>query len=246
MSLGSYNNNKRSSSSELTVYSNLKFSNNQSEVDKTSLSFSFWNNLLGVQLAPIITGADGSISYDRDNSITIWLSTSKALMLAEEIKRFLAGEAKNVGVHTRTGIINITDGSEFNINVPCITIRKLDENGQVISAYTYEIRSNYHYTIDNFEERKSSAPIFEKHYGYNDIELRMIQIQCEEYVRAMAMANAYATGQVVARQNKRLDYKITKLGEAQGVSFDNGNGGYQNRNSYFDSSDNLADNSDFE
>lgn len=249
MSLGTYNNNKRTSGTELTVYSNLKFSNNQSEVDKTSLSFTFWNSLMGIQMAPIVTGADGSITYDRDNAITIYLSTTKAMMLSKEIDRFLAGQAKNVGVHTRTGIINITDGSEFNTNAPCITIRKLDENGQVISAYTYEVRTNYHYSIDNFEERKSAPPVFEKNFGYNNIEIEMIKIQCDEYVRSMAMANAYATGQVVARQNKRLDYKITKIGEASGISFENSNGGYSNRNSYFDSADNNlanSNNDDFE
>lgn len=245
MSLGTYNNNKKSSSAELTVYSNLKFSNSQSEVDKTSLSFTLWNNMLGIQLAPIIVGADGSISYDRENSIVIWLSTFKALMLAREIDRFIAGEATNVGVHTRTGIINITDGHDRGIQNPCLTIRKLDENGQVISDYAYEIRTDYHYSIDNFEERRGSAPIFEKHYGYNGIELEMIKIQCEEYVKAMSMGQAYASGQVAARSFKRMDYKLNKIAEASGITFDN-NGGGQYKNSYFDTADsnNLASNND--
>lgn len=244
MSLGTYNNNKKSSSAELTVYSNLKMSNSQSEVDKTSLSFTLWNNMLGIQLAPIIVGADGSISYDRENSIVIWLSTFKAHMLASEISRFLAGEATNVGVHTRTGIINITDGHDRGVQNPCLTIRKLDENGQVISDYAYEMRTDYHYSIDNFEERRGSAPIFEKHYAYNTIELEMIKIQCEEYVKSMAMAQAYAAGQVISRSFKRLDYKLNKIAEASGITFDN-NGGQQFRNSYFDNTDsssNLANN----
>lgn len=255
MALGSFNNNKKSSSTELTVYSNLKMNNIQSEVDKTSLSFSFWNNLLGINLAPVITAADGSISYDRENSITIWLSATKAFMLSREISRFLRGEAKNVGVHTRAGIINITtgiiiDGSEYGSAAPCITIRKIDADGQITSAYTYETRIGYHYSIDNFEERKSAAPIFEKHCAYDTIELELIQIQCDEYVKSMAMAQAYAVTETVARQIKRLDFKLNKIGEAQGLSFDYNNGG-SNKSSYFDTygnNDNLAntDNDDLE
>ena len=252
MALGSYNNNKRSGSTELTVYSNLKFSNNQSEVDKTSLSFTLWNSMLGIQLSPILMGADGSVTYDRDNSICIWLSTFKAMILSKEITRFLNGEADNVGVHTRAGIINITRGTEFGANSPCLTIRKLNEDGQVISSYTYQVKTDYHYSIDNFEERAKSAPIFEKHFGYNDIELEMMRIQCDEYVKSMSMANAYATAQVNQRQFKHIEYKINKIGEATGITFDSGNSSYGNKSSYFDSApnnntdtDNLA-NDDFE
>lgn len=248
MALGNFNSSKKSSSTELTVYSNLKMNNTQSEVDKTSLSFNFWNNMLGIQLSPVITTADGSISYDRENSITIWLSAVKALMLSNEITRFLNGEAKNVGVHTRTGIINITDGSDFGSSSPCITIRKVDADGQITNAYTYEVRTNYHYSIDNFEERRSSAPIFEKNFAYDNIELDLIKIQCDEYVRAMSMAQAYTVTETVARQFKRLDYKLNKIGEAQGLSFDYNNGG-TNKSSYFDTyggSDNLAGDDDLE
>lgn len=246
MALGNFSNNKKSGSTELTVYSNLKMNNVQSEVDKTSLSFSFWNNLLGINLAPVVTTADGNISYDRENSITIWVSATKAFMLSREITRFINGEARNVGVHTRAGIINITDGSEFGSNSPCITIRKIDADGQVTSAYTYEVRTGYHYSIDNFEERKSAAPIFEKHCAYDNIELELIKIQCDEYVKAMAMAQAYAVTETVARQLKRLDFKLNKIGEAQGLSFDYNNGG-SNKSSYFDtynSGDNLIANGD--
>lgn len=240
MALGNYNN-KKSSSSELTVYSNLKMSNNQSEVDKTSLSFTFWNSMLGIQLSPIITSADGTVSYDKENSITIWLSSFKALMLSKEITRFLNGECKNVGVHTRTGIITISDGSEFGSTAPCLTIRKIDLDGNIVSAYTYEIRVNYHYSIDNFMEHKSSVPSYEKHFAYDSIELDMIRIQCDEYARAMSMAQGYATGLVVNRQLKKLDYKLNKIGEASGLSFDYNNGGSY-KGSFFDAdnSDNLA------
>lgn len=250
MSLGStYNNNKKSSSAELTVYSNLKMSNTQSEVDKTSLSFTLWNNLLGIQLRPIIMGADGSVTYDNNNAITIYLSTYKAAMLAHEIDRFLNHEADNVGVHTRTGIVNITRGSEYGKDNPFLTIRKLDENGQVMSSYAYEFRTNYHYSIDNFEERTNNAPIFEKNYGYDFIEVEMVKIQAEEYVKAMSMSQAYACAQAVSRQTNRLDYKLNKIAEASGITFGNGNNG-GNKTSYFDSADgdiggNLA-NDDFE
>ena len=249
MALGNYNNNKRSSSSDFSVYSSLRFSNNQSEVDKTSLTFTMWNNMLGIQLSPIVTSADGNISYDKDNSITIWLSPVKAMMLSKEIERFINKEATNVGVHTRSGIITITDGSDFNIDEPCITIRKMDEDGQIISAYTYVERTKYHYTIDNFEERHNAEPSFEKHMAYDNAELELIKIQCEEYVKAMSMANAYATSQITNRQNKRIEYKINKIAESNGITFDNNSSGGYNKQSYFDSNPgNLAnsDSDDFE
>lgn len=256
MALGTYNNNnKKSGSTELTVYSNLKMNNIQSEVGKTSLSFSFWNNMLGIQFAPVNVSGD-NVSYDKENSITIWLSSYKALMLSKEIERFMAGKATNVGVHTRTGIINISDGSEFGVSNPCITIRKISLEGQVTDTITYEVRTNYHYSIDNFVERGGTAPSFEKNFAYNDIELEMIKIQCEEYVKSMAMAHAYATTEIVARQLKRLDYKLNKIGEAQNISFDFNSNGGGSRGSYFDNdsssygggSDNLAnyDNNDIE
>lgn len=233
MALGTtYNNNKKSSSSELTVYSALKMSNTQSEVDKTSLSFILWNNMLGIRMCPLKVDPNGGVTYDQENDVCIYLSPYKAAILANEIRRFINGECKNVGVNSRTGIINITDGSEYGISNPCITLRKIDEDGTITTSYAYEIRTGYHCAIHNFTENRNGAPTYEQAFDYDYLELEMIIIQLEEYVHAMSMGMAYSCAQADSRRNNRIEYKLNKIGEATHANFGNSEG--SSRGSFFD------------
>lgn len=254
MALGTnYNNNKKSSGTELTVYSNYRVTNTQSEVDKTSLSFYHWNGMLAISLCPAIPNAnDDTIKFDRDNAITIYLSVFKAALLSREIEKFNMGDATNVGVSTRSGIITITTGEEFGSTSPVLIIRKIDENGNILSSYAYEIRKNYHYAINNFTESASGGvESFEKKF-YDDIELDLIKMQLDEYVRSMTMSVAYSCQSAAMRRDNRLEYKINEIAKALHVEFGNGssggNGGF--KSSYFDAAEGnsnlIGSNDDFE
>ena len=170
MALGdTYNNNERKNYSP-SVHSGYKFSNPDSDIDKTSLSFSFWNKLLKVAIAPKKETSDGSIAYDHDNAGTVYLSHTKALILYNEIIKFLedyrnGNSPKNTGVNPGTeGLIYICNGEEFNAEGPCLVIRKIDDKGHSTSTFVYEFRRDVHKAILNYEEKTANCSISSNSY----------------------------------------------------------------------------------
>ena len=76
-----YNNNQESIKSP--NIQGLKFNNSTSSVDKTSLKFDFWNNLLKISIAPMKTtqGQDGYPVFDFDNAVSVHLTHIKSRIL---------------------------------------------------------------------------------------------------------------------------------------------------------------------
>ena len=68
---------KKTSSTELTVYSSISMMNSESEVDKTSLSFLFWNGLMVIQISQLVEDR-GIMKKDKDNNVSIYLSIPNA------------------------------------------------------------------------------------------------------------------------------------------------------------------------
>lgn len=245
------NNNKsdkktNNSGTELTVYSSISVTNSESEVDKTSLSFSFWNGLLAVQLNQLTVDAKGITKRDKDSYVSIYLSVPKAMMLSKQITDFIEGTADFIGINTRAACLTIERDYAGSVG-PVLIVRKIDEDGSITSAYAYEIRSRYHFALSSLSEENGSLGDFKKKY-YDDIELEMIKTQLDEYVRAMTNATAYSVCNQEFKRDIRMEFKINKIAEALNVSFDNGggyNGGYKKKTgSYFNSGDNLADEDD--
>lgn len=232
MALGdTYNNNERKNYSP-SVSSGYRFSNPESNIDKTSLSFTYWNKLLKVSIAPRKEMEGDTIAFDYDNAGAVYLSHTKAFMLYKEMINFLElykkGEApSNVGVNTGAeGLIYICNGKEFNADGPCLVIRKIDENGNCTSTFVYEFRRDVHSSVLNYIEKTKS---FESN-NYELLEIEQIINLLKSYYEAMTMAIAYSVQEANKYDNSRMNTKLKIIGEKLGVEFTKQNDN-RNRNS---------------
>lgn len=194
MSLGNtYDNNKRTNDVfNPTVYSPYKMNNAEGIVDQTCISFNFWNNSLKISIFPkkSTTGADGQPLFDYDNGISIYLNHSKARIFAEELKKFLSDPVQfdNSGVSSGQGLITVSRGVDFNSPAPVIFIRKINENGAVVSSFAYQTKGDYYFSVRGYNENGS----FEKHTDdYKYLEIYQIITILEEFYKAATYAVAF-------------------------------------------------------
>lgn len=247
MALGdTYNNNEKKNYSP-SVTSGYRFSNPDSPIDKTSLSFSYWNKLLKVAIAPKKETEDGSIAFDHDNAGAVFLHHTKALIFYHEIIRFLeeyrAGNApKNVGVSSGSeGLIYICDGTEFNAEGPCLVLRKIDDKGNSTSTYVYEFRKGVHSSVINYTEKDAS---FESRF-YNELEIEQFATLLKSYYESMTMATAYSIQEAGKYDASRMNTKLKVIGEKLGVEFNKQGGNEKTRTtnlSYFSNARAASDN----
>lgn len=227
--LGNYNNNKNKENYQPSVYSRYSFSNTESEIDATKLGATFWNGLLKLSIAPFNASTE---RFDYDNEGSIYLSPYKAKMFAEELKLFLnnKSEYNNMGVTSGKGIISISNGIELTGKViPIIIIRIITDDGSVESEYVYEVKTDYHYAIRNFDEKTIK---FDK-VAYEDLEIIMLIDLLEEYCKSSSGAYAYSNIDQGRFNNSRINTKLDSICSELGIEYGNGNKGKGNR-SVFD------------
>lgn len=238
MALGdTYNNNERKNYSP-SVSAAYRFSHPESTIDKTSLSFSYWNKLLKVSIAPKKETEGDTIAFDHDNAGSVYLSHTKALMLHKEMVNFLEQYKKgaapaNVGVSAGAeGLIYICDGKEFSAEGPCLVIRKIDEDGNCTSTFVYEFRRDVHSSVVNYKEKTKS---FDSN-KYELLEIEQIINLLKSYYEAMTMAVAYSIQETNKYDNSRMNTKLKIIGEKLGVEFNkpgDNNRGRTANTSYF-------------
>lgn len=228
-----YNNNKYDKKVNIdpTVYSAYKMSNTEG-IDPSQLNISFWNSTLKITISPKKNTPNGEIAYDHDNNAVIYLSHTKARILAEEIIAFKNGKINNVSVDTPKGIISISNGKEFGVNSIFLVIRTFDtENNKVSSSYAYEFRKGYHYGIRNFNEENLSD--FEKVY-YDELELDQFLTLLTEYYKAMTGAVAFTVIDQFKYNNSRVQTKLDSIAMKLGIEWNGGgNKSGGNRSSFF-------------
>lgn len=231
------NNNKNYSP---TVYSVYKFNNAESKIDPTTLAPSFWNGMLKLTIAPKKETNNGEIAFDYDQSVSMYLTHTKARLLLEEIEEFQKNPDvyKNVGVSSGSGLISLTNGSEFGVNSLLLVIRKLNaETGQVENSIAYEFKQEYHYTIRDFDE---SSVDFSKVF-YDTIELEQFKTLLKSYYEAMTGAVAYSVIDNLkydtSRMNTKLDLMMDKLGIERKGNYSN-----KSSNSIFDNKESRTNN----
>lgn len=221
MALGdTYNNNERRNYSP-SVTAGYRFSNPDSTIDKTSLSFTYWNKLLKISIAPKKETEGDTIAFDHENAGNVYLSHTKALIFYKEIMRFLdeytnGTAVTNAGVNTgKEGLIYICDGKEFNAEGPCLVIRKIDEHGHSVSDYAYEFRRGLHSSIINYEAKTSN---FESRF-YDLLEIEQFANLLKSYYESMTMAIAYSIQETNKYDTSRMNTKLKIIGEKLGVEF---------------------------
>lgn len=187
------------------------FSNSESKIDKTNLSFSMWKTTLQIRISPLVETGNSEFKIDRKNSVTAFLVPAKVHMFSDILKKFKEDPKKydNYGVASGKALISVMNAKSFGDkeDKAVINIRTIGESGTVESSYSYEVRTNVYNAVTGFDEKNGS---FKQDFDmYRDVELDMIITQLDEYVKAMTNTIAFT---VANSTYKYFDKLATKIG----------------------------------
>lgn len=238
---GNSTNNNTNKLYESTYYSRLRIKN-----DKLALSVSFRSGLLILEISELKEG------FKYEPIETIYLSPTKALLLAEEIKKFkeylssgdiVLGKAfgVNAGMNDKVSFI----GLHANENkVPMITIGKFDSTGQITEQATINLNVDYHYAL---EWNDINTMDVNKCY-YDNVELDQLVALLEDFARHMSGALAYSVADVTRFDYNRLLKKMDPIFDKLGIERKSGNNGSFSRssNSFLDNAGRTSNHTSFD
>jgi len=218
-----------------TVYGFSLF-NPTSKIDKTSISFSMWKTTMKVSITPAIESPGEELpKYDFKNAVSIFLTPLKAYRFAQILKNFKKDPNKynTFGIPTPLSIITVEKAEAFNQpdGGPVISIRRVDDNGNVELAYSYECNKDALASIVGFN------PASPKNFTQDtelsqDSEIDCIITQLEQYYYAMTNTQAFA---VLNQMFPYLDKIATKMGVDLSGYNKRSTSGFFNNNSGFNS-----------
>lgn len=249
MALGNENNQKKYY--EPLVYSQFGVSNTEG-VDPSALSFTFWNRMLKVAITPMKPTAnpnDRNI-WDRDNETCVWLTPTKAKMLADEIRYAMANpdSCNNAGVPTgKDGLISFSNGKELGATSPCLIIRKINQDdGTVNSVYAYQFKTEYrnYRSVRNYDP---NHPADFESYCYANTEIEGFLAVLDQYYLTSTGAVGYAVIDAarydIQKNNTKMELIMEKLGIERPDYSRGGNRGGSSGGSFFSSNNGKQDNS---
>ena len=177
--------------------------------------------MLKIAIVPYIPGSD---EIDRKAGIALHLSAPKAYQLLKEIEAFEQDQQSGVntnffyGVNTPKGLIGIGTGEQLgNPNAILFTIRRIDENGETISSYAYQIKQEgYYYGVRNFDP---TLKTFERSF-YDNLEVELIKKHLLNYVDSMTMAKGYANLEAFKAPNDQTYKSLNAIKAKLGVKIE--------------------------
>lgn len=228
---------------EPTVYSPVQFKN-PNGVDPSELSFSFWNRMLKISIAPKRESKPGDKydTYDHENNISIHINHMKARILYNEIEEFLKDTNKinSIGINSGAfGLLTISNGKEFGISSPVIVVRKMDEGGKILTSYAYQFNANdYYNSIRNFDEKTLKYDTM----GMPNLELIVFQDLLRSYFESANYASAYTVIDSMKFDVSRINTKLELLLDNAGIKKSGAPGGksFFQRSSELDSDDTAS------
>ena len=205
--------------------------NPTSKIDKTSIQFNMWKTTLRISIIPAIeSNTDETPRYDFKNSVNIWLTPLKAQRFAEILKAFKNDSEKfnNYGVPTPASIITVDRADTFGQkgDNAVISIRKVNEDGNIEMAYSYECNTDVLTTIVGFNA--SNPKNFKQdteNFKYSEIDYIIAML--EQYYLAMTGATAFS---VIHHMYPFLDKIAAKLGVDISGQVKRNAGGFFNNN----------------
>ena len=238
MAYGNYSSNKDANKPfEPSVYSPYRMNNGESQIDKTCLTFSMWNKNLKISISPRKENSEEMV-FDMEHGISIYLNHTKAMMFAHEVKNFLRDPDTYTGsgVASGQGVITISNGKELGFEKPVLIIRKMGENGEVVSSFAYEFKTDYHYAIRNYTGGSDFSKEIEE---YKNLEIEQMLTMLEEYYKAMTYTVAYTVIEGNKFNNDRIMNNLKSIAEKLGVEVARGN---SQRGSSFNSATSFFNN----
>jgi len=187
---------------------------------KTSLSFEFRGGLLQFK---ILNQKSDGFSWDTEHPVqVIYLSPTKALLLAKELKAFkeyISTEKKidenkafgvNGGMGEKISFIAFHMGKDNHI---LIDIGKFDGQGVIVESAQTRLNHDYHYSLewDNLSEM-SITRVFD-----NNIELNQLIYLLDDFGRYMNGAAAYAQADLTRYDLGRVLGKMDPIYDKLGI-----------------------------
>lgn len=232
-----FNNNYNGESREPyrpTVYGSYSYTNMDSSVDVSRLSYSYWKGLLKIAISTPKTNNVKSDynEWDTENSVYGYLTPFKARILADGIDKILTKAVSNYGVKIKNGILYITRASEFggSENSFVLVIKYVDDNGNVLTSAAYEFTCEYHFGITNYNSDNKS---FDTDFMEGIFELNMFKqtllnyANAADYSIAASVCDAMSTS-VTGSMYKKLDAIGNKLGVQGNTRYGSSNSSYFN------------------
>lgn len=239
---GSNNDNNKKQYRSPEVYS-AYYTSNKEGVDPSALSYSFWNGMLKISIAPMLKNPTEKKIWDTKNSGTVFLTHRLARILYHEAKKVLAGEQMNGGVRSGDeGLISFSNGKEVGSDNHCLIIRNVQGDGTITATYVYEFREGFHNGICNF---RADTSAFDRSF-YDNIEIDEFLSVLDQFSTQMSKVTAYTVVDELKYEHSRINTKIGLVAEALGVEFKGGDnsGGKSGKNSsYFDGGGNNSSSS---
>ena len=219
--------------------STYRFFNANSTIDKTVMSFTYWNSLLKITMNPIQVQEGSANKVDTNNHIDIYLSPSKAQMLLHCIKVYRENPDayKNIGVNTNKGIIFIANGEKMYGKKGTFIVINLinNENGAKEGEAAYEINTDV-YSITDY----TGGTDFTKNFDYSEsIELDMIETILRSFIEAYTNAVASSVLEADKYNNNRMFSFIKDAREKLGIKTESSGSKY-NKSSWFNSNGNTT------
>ena len=220
--------------------STYRFFNANSTIDKTVMSFTYWNSLLKITMNPIQVQEGSANKVDTNNHIDIYLSPSKAQMFLHCLKTYRENPDayKNIGVNTNKGIIFIANGEKMYGKKGTFIVINLinNENGAKEGEAAYEINTDV-YSITDY----AGGTDFTKNFDYSEaIELDMIETILRSFIEAYTNAVASSVLEADKYNNNRMFSFIKDAREKLGIKTESSGGGKYNKSSWFNSNGNTT------
>lgn len=215
MALGDNNNKKQNY--ENTFYSRTRFTNYD---EKKTLSFSFWKGLLKIAINEVKEAYSG-VEYNELASIH--LSPNKAFILKNQLLELKslkdsATTSNAFGVDAGAGEVksfiafgNLPESTKEDIQ-RYLVIGKVQPDGTVVERSSFNFNHNYYFGIEwNNLEKMDCTTTYQ-----NDVELDMLIIVLDEYIKAITGATAYSVMDMArfdySRINTKIELVMNKLG----------------------------------
>lgn len=240
-------NNNNQQNKGRTTYTPIRYINPDSNVDKTRLSYEYWNSTLKIKISNKKETGNSEIVFDDMDSAVIFLTPDKARIFANVVRNFLKDPIKynNSGVNTTKGVVTLNNGAQHGTTNPCLIIRQIDQtDGTIQKTYAYEFKTDYHYAITNLDASDNEIRGYEKDFeSYRNLEIEQLLTMLDNFINASTYAYAAAAGKANEYRetinSNKIDAIMNKLGveytgrsqRSSGGSFFDNNGRNNNMNS---------------
>lgn len=224
---GNNENSRGGRMSDSTFYSRVRFKN-----DSKTLSINFRAGLLIFEI-----GEYDKSTYKTNPLISIYISPTKAMMLANEINKFkeyLNGDkikenvafGVNAGMNEKVSYIGLHTNKEKEV---IVTIGKFDGTGTIVESYDFTFQKNYNYSLEWSDITKNQL---EKVYQDN-VEYEAFFNTVYDFARYMNGAAGYAMVDLsryeIGRVLTKMDPIYDKLGiERRTNNYNGGNNNFLN------------------